>query len=133
MSPSLYYAGGVVSFASILLLALALYLHVRRTRRHLASLNLEELKKNIANLLQKTEDLDHSIEACRKEEAEIKIKTSALEGEIDAIKDENRRYLGIFKTVLYGFDYIVQGCKNALEIEAPEQQTEEKQIASEGE
>ena len=133
MSPSLYYAGGLVSFASILLLALALYLHVRRTRRHLASLNLEEMKNNIANLLQKTEELDRGIETCRKEEAEIKIKTSALEGEVDAIKDENRRYLGIFKTVLYGFDYIVQGCKNALEIEAPEQQPEEKRIASEGE
>ena len=131
MPPSLFYTGGILSLVSILILAFAIYLHVRKTRRYLANLNLEELKRNIANLQQRAEEIEHDVELCRKEGAETKIKTSALEGEIKDIKEENSRYLKVFKTVLYGFDYIVQGCKNALEIEAPEQQPEEKRITSE--
>ena len=128
MEPLFSGIGGIIVLVSILILALAIYIHVRKTRRFISNLNLDELKRAINNLEQKTDGIEQDVEFCRKEGAETKIKTTALEDEVTAIKEENSRYLDIFKTVIYGFDYIVQGCKKALEIEPSEEQPEAKQI-----
>lgn len=130
MEPLLYGIGGIILLVSILILALAFYIHFRKTQRFISNLNLDELKRAINNLEQKTDGIEQDVKSCRKEGAETKIKTTALEDEIRTLKEENSRYLDIFKTVLYGFDYIVQGCKKALEIGTTEEQPEEKRITA---
>lgn len=117
--------------AFLVLLALALLLHVRQTRRRLAAIDFEDVKRRLADLAQKTEEAERAIETSRKEIAELKIKAKTAEDDLKEIQGEMNRFLGVFKTVLYGFDYIVQGCKNALEIGPVEKQAGEKQIPSE--
>jgi len=117
--------------ASLAVLALAVLLHVRQTRRKLEAIDFEEMKRRLSDLGQKVEETERALETSRKETAELKIKVKAIENDLREIREEMGRFLGIFKTVLYGFDYIVQGCKNALEIGPGEKQTGEKQIPSE--
>lgn len=130
MTPQLIWTLEFVFVASMVILATAVFFHVRRVSKKLADLNIEEAKRRIAELEQKVDKTDHDLSILEKEEAETKIKTRALEGELKEVKETSNRYLGLFKTVIYGFDYIVQGCKNALEIEGPGQQPEEKQLTS---
>jgi hypothetical protein len=120
-----------ILIVSLAILALAVLLHVRQTRRKLAAIDFEEVKRRLSDLARKVEEDEHAIETSRKETAELKIKAKAAENDLKEIQGEMGRFLGVFKTVLYGFDYIVQGCKNALEIGSPEKQAEEKQIPSE--
>jgi septal ring factor EnvC (AmiA/AmiB activator) len=116
---------------ALTVLALAVLLHVRQTRRRLAAIDFEDVKRRISDLTKKMEESESAIESSQKEIAELKIKAKATENDLKEIQEEMSRFLGVFKTVLYGFDYIVQGCKNALEIGPQEKQTEEKQIPSE--
>jgi len=116
---------------SLAALALAVLLHVRQTRRKLDAIDFEEMKRRLSDLGQRVEEAERALETSRKETAELKIKAKAIENDLREIQEEMGRFLGIFKTVLYGFDYIVQGCKNALEIGPVEKQTGEKQIPSE--
>ncbi|MCX6338815.1 MAG: hypothetical protein NTX71_02710 [Candidatus Aureabacteria bacterium] len=121
----------ILIVASLAVLALAVLMHVRQTRRKLDAIDFEEMKRRLSDLGQKVEEIERALETSRKETAELKIKGKAIENDLSEIKEEMRRFLGIFKTVLYGFDYIVQGCKNALEIGPAEKQPGEKQILSE--
>jgi septal ring factor EnvC (AmiA/AmiB activator) len=121
----------ILIVASLAVLALAVLLHVRQTRRKLDAIDFEEMKRRLSDLGQKVEEAERALETSRKETAELKIKGKAIENDLSEIQEEMRRFLGIFKTVLYGFDYIVQGCKNALEIGPAEKQPAEKQILSE--
>jgi septal ring factor EnvC (AmiA/AmiB activator) len=116
---------------SLAVLALAVLLHVRQTRRKLAAIDFEDVKRRLSDLAKKVEENESSIESSRKDTAELKIKAKTTENDLKEIQGEMGRFLGVFKTVLYGFDYIVQGCKNALEINPQEKQPEEKQIPSE--
>jgi len=116
---------------SLAALALAVLLHVRQTRRKLDAIDFEEMKRRLSDLGQRVEEAERALETSRKETAELKIKAKAIENDLREIQEEMGRFLGIFKTVLYGFDYIVQGCKNALEIGPEEKQAGEKQIVSE--
>ena len=121
----------ILIVASLAVLALAVLMHVRQTRRKLDAIDFEEMKRRLSDLGQKVEEIERALETSRKETAELKIKGKAIENDLSEIKEEMRRFLGIFKTVLYGFDYIVQGCKNSLEIGPAEKQPGEKQILSE--
>ncbi len=120
-----------ITIASFIVLALAVLLHVRWTRRKLEAIDFEEILHRLSDLGQKVQEAESALETCRKETAELKIKTKAIENDLREIREEMSRFLGIFKTVLYGFDYIVQGCKNALEIGPAEKPAGEKQIPSE--
>ncbi len=116
---------------SLALLALAVLLHVRQTRRKLNAIDFEEVKRRLSELARKVEEDERALETSRKDTAELKIKAKTVENDLKEIQEEMSRFLGVFKTVLYGFDYIVQGCKNALEIGPAEKQAGEKQIPSE--
>ena len=130
MTPQLSWTLDFVFAASLVILATALLLHVRRVSRALSSLKLEEAKRRISDLEKQAEKTEQTLSVIEKEGAQAKIKAQILENELKEVKETSTRYLGIFKTVLYGFDYIVQGCKNALEIEAPPMHPQEKQITS---
>lgn len=117
--------------AFLVLLALAVLLHVRQTRRKLAAIDFEDVKRRLSELARKLEEDERALEFTRKDTAELKIKAKTVENDLKEIRGEMSRFLGVFKTVLYGFDYIVQGCKNALEIGPVEKQAGEKQIPSE--
>lgn len=121
----------ILIVASLAVLALAVLLHVRQTRRRLEAIDFGEMKRCLSDLGQKLEEAERALETSRKETAELKIKGKAVENDLRGIQEEMSRFLGIFKTVLYGFDYIVQGCKNALEIGPAEKQAGEKRILSE--
>ena len=116
---------------SLALLALAVLLHVRQTRRKLNAIDFEEVKRRLSELARKVEEDERALETSRKDTAELKIKAKTVENDLKEIQEEMSRFLRVFKTVLYGFDYIVQGCKNALEIGPAEKQAGEKQIPSE--
>jgi hypothetical protein len=116
---------------SLAVLALAVLLHVRQTRRKLAAIDFENVKRRLSDLAPKVEENERAIETSSREIAELKIKAKTAEDDLKEVQGEMGRFLGVFKTVLYGFDYIVQGCKNALEINPQEKQPEEKQIKSE--
>lgn len=121
----------IFATVSLLILSIAVLIHARQTRRRLDALNIEETARRLAALEEKAGDAEHSIEELGRDSADLKMRTKAIEAEISEIKEESRRYLGIFKTVLYGFDYIVQGCKSALEIGGEEKHAGEKRIISE--
>lgn len=130
MDPFILWLVQFLFTGSILVLAAAIFIHVSRVRRHLEGLNPEEMKRRIAFLEKKASEIDGEIAVHTREGAELKIKVAALEGDVKEVREESARFLGVFKTVLYGFDYIVQGCKNALEITGAEEQPAEKQIVS---
>lgn len=116
---------------SLILLAAAMLLHARQVRRRLARLNVEGLTHRVAALAAEAEERGRDLEVCRRDCAELKMRLAAAEGELAQVKEESARFLGIFKTVLYGFDYIVQGCKSALEVGPGEPPPGEKRIAAE--
>jgi hypothetical protein len=116
---------------SLLILAVAVFLHVRQTRRRLDMIDVEQLARRLNALEEKATESERSINLCLKDDAELKMRTKAVEGDLEEIKEENKRYLSIFKTVLYGFDYIVQGCKSALELGEAEKGPGEKRITGE--
>jgi hypothetical protein len=121
---------GLLAFGSIFILALAMLLHVRSVRKTFSRINVDQLAEDIASNKREISDIREENEKIRANSEQTKIKIREIEDDLKKIKQESEKYLGIFKTVLYGFDYIVQGCKNALEIE-PSEQPEEKQITSE--
>lgn len=131
MPPDLLHDPQLWLTASMLLLAAAALLNARQVRRRLDRLNVEELSRRVADLGAAAEEQGRDIEVCRRDCAELKMRLKAAEDELAQVKEESARFLGIFKTVLYGFDYIVQGCKSALEIPAGEKQPAEKRIDAE--
>ncbi len=116
--------------ASVALLAAAALLNARQVRRRLDRLDVEGLSRRVADLGREAEGQAREIEAGRRECAEAKIRLAAAEDELSRVKEESARFLGIFKTVLYGFDYIVQGCKSALEISPGGKEPGEKRITA---
>lgn len=116
--------------ASLILLAAAVLLHARQVRRRLDRFNFEETTRRVAELSKESEERGRDLEVCRRDCAELKMRLTAAENELVQVKEESARFLGIFKTVLYGFDYIVQGCKSALEISPGEKPPGEKRIAA---
>lgn len=50
--------------------------------------------------------------------AEVRIRIEKTEGEVRDLRARGDRYINLFRTVLHGFDYIVQGCKSVMEVEA---------------
>ena len=66
---------------------------------------------NLNNLINKyKEDFDEF-------SVNIEHRISSLENLMTDIEEQNRKNSNIFKTVLYGCDMIVQGCKSALQID----------------
>ncbi|MDD5557103.1 MAG: hypothetical protein PHN82_07625 [bacterium] len=116
---------------SAMLLAVAVLLHVRQTRRRLDGIDVEGLARRLSAVEERTAEAERAVEACRKGGAEMQMRAKAIENDVAEVRTESARFLGIFKTVLYGFDYIVQGCKSALEISAPETPPAEKRITGE--
>jgi len=121
------------TFAAIFLivLAIAVFLHARQTRRRLAAIDIEGMTRRLAALEEKAAENEGSLNLCLKDGAELKMRAKAIEDDLGEVKEENKRYLGIFKTVLYGFDYIVQGCKSALELGGAAKAPGEKRITGE--
>ena len=131
MMPDLLRDPQVWLTASMLLLAAAALLNARQVRRRLDRLNVEELSRRVADLGASAEEQGRDLEVFRRDCAELKMRLKAAEDELVHVKEESARFLGIFKTVLYGFDYIVQGCKSALEVGPGEPPPGEKRIAAE--
>jgi len=117
--------------ACIIILAVAVLVHVCKTRRRLEAINFEEIERRLRELEKKAVEGEVSCDQLRRNLAEVTIKTKTLEHDLAEVQEESRRFLNIFKTVLYGFDYIVQGCKNALEISPEEKRPEAKRIIPE--
>lgn len=115
----------------IIILAAALLMHVLRTRRKLDALDVDGLKRRLLDLEKKAVEQEGALEESRRNLADVTITTRALGQDLKEVQEESSRFLTIFKTVLYGFDYIVQGCKNALEIGPSEKRPEEKRITPE--
>lgn len=120
----------LLTAVSLILLAAAVLLHARHVRRRLAGLNFEEMSRRVADLGRESGEHARDLEVCARDCADLKMRLKAAEDELVQVKEESARFLGIFKTVLYGFDYIVQGCKSALEISPAETKPEEKRIAA---
>ncbi|MCX6356563.1 MAG: hypothetical protein NT045_01580 [Candidatus Aureabacteria bacterium] len=116
---------------SLLLLSTAVLFHVRRMRRRIEAIDIDSLQRRIAALEARSEEHEGAIDIARKDAAEAKIKARALEGGLAQVQEESSRFLNIFKTVLYGFDYIVQGCKNAIELNPGDQRPPERRIGPE--
>ncbi|MCX6354173.1 MAG: hypothetical protein NTZ78_04625 [Candidatus Aureabacteria bacterium] len=117
--------------ACIIILAIAVLVHVFKTRRRLEAINFEEIERRLRELEKKAVEAATSCDQLRRNLAEVTIKTKTLEHDLAAVQEESSRFLNIFKTVLYGFDYIVQGCKSALEISPEEKRPEAKRIIPE--
>lgn len=64
------------------------------------------------------DELSRRLDAAESAAASLDIKSRELVSEIGEIKKKNEDYVKLFKTVVYGFDYIVQGCKSAIGMEA---------------
>ncbi|HOE26942.1 MAG TPA: hypothetical protein PK696_04515 [bacterium] len=131
MPPQLAWILEWITPVSLVLLAAAVFLHARQVRRRLDRLNIEELSRRVAALSAQSEEHGRDLAVCGRDCAELKMRLAAAEGELAQVKEESARFLGIFKTVLYGFDYIVQGCKSALEVGPGGQPPGEKRIAAE--
>ncbi len=65
------------------------------------------------------DELSRRLDAAERAAASLDIKSRELASELEEIKKKNEGYVKLFKTVVYGFDYIVQGCKSAIGMEAP--------------
>lgn len=98
----------LVGLVAVFLILLHLYGRLGDRKLGEFTRRLEELEKGMANL---------------------DMKTREMAAEIDVIKKKNEDYVKLFKTVVYGFDYIVQGCKSALGVEAGAER-DEKVVSS---
>jgi hypothetical protein len=127
MTPYLQLIYQLLILCSLLLLAIAVLLHARRVSKQFSRFKLDDIKHRLDKIEKEMHELQRETAALQKESAGIKIRTKTLEGEVTDVKEASNRYLNVFKTVLYGFDYIVQGCKNAIESHG-EETPEEKQI-----
>lgn len=65
----------------------------------------------------KLDELSRRLEDAERNAANLDIKSREMASEIEEIKKKNEAYVKLFKTVVHGFDYIVQGCKSAIGIE----------------
>lgn len=100
----------LVGLVAVFLILLHLYGRIGDKKLDEIRKRLEELEKSVANL---------------------DIKNRETDAEIEGIKRKNEDYVKLFKTVLHGFDYIVQGCKSALGIEGGVERDE--RVVSSGE
>ena len=62
-------------------------------------------------------EISKRLEALEKDVANLGIKSGELASGIEEIRKKNEDHVKLFRTVVYGFDYIVQGCKAALGVE----------------
>lgn len=52
-------------------------------------------------------------------EANFQEESKKLQARIEQLEDKGNRNTELFKTVLHGFDFIVQGCKKAMSLNEP--------------
>ena len=131
MTPVVIWTIQFVLTASMVILATAVLIHVRRIRERLGDIDPDSIKGRLAELERKALETESELATRAREAAEISGRLDGLKGELDELREESARFLNVFKTVLYGFDYIVQGCKTALEIKGADQRPPEKRITTE--
>ena len=90
---------------SLLLISLGIY--VFSNARHDSRGTINQLKNKI----------EENKAALKTSGDELARRIEAIEDSIKLFQEQNIKNSSIFKTVLYGCDMIVQGCKNALQID----------------
>lgn len=105
--------GDVHLFISVIVLVLVL-----GTYLYLFLLYRKMPREAIRNMQQQIETLELEIDQKLLHEKErLQENIRRIDERLNDFESQSVRNAEIFKTVLYGFDFIVQGCKKALEIQ----------------
>ena len=76
------------------------------------------MTKGSASIKVRVEEVEQQLDG---KISQLKTLLQKLEGEVGLLEQKGKRNSELFSTVLHGFDFIVQGCKRALESHGSEE------------